>query len=92
MPGVPPGLAPLVAAAILVGVVRCRWTQAVGMLVVIAEPVRFFASGSASALNDLVPIGILAGTWIRLAGLVIAAAAGLAATHQCPRSTSAATR
>lgn len=90
MPIVPPGLVLLVAAAVLVGVIRQRWTLAVGLLVVIAEFAGFFASGSASGLTDLDPIGVFAGTWIRLIGLLVASAAGVVALRETRASTSTA--
>lgn len=90
MPVVPPGLVLLVVAAVLVGVVRRRWTLVVGLLLVVAEFAGFFASGSASGLADLGPIGVFAGTWIRLVGLIVAFAAGLIALHGTRASTATA--
>lgn len=80
MPVVPPGLVLLVVAAIVVATVHRRWATAFGALVGVAEITGFFASGSAAALTDAGAVGVLAGTWIRLIGTVLATLAGIWAT------------
>jgi len=82
MPIVPPGLVLLVVGAIIVATVRRRWALVVGLLVALAEIIGFFASGSAAALTDLTSVSVLAGTWIRLLGLVVAIVAGLLAARE----------
>jgi hypothetical protein len=90
MPVVPPGLVLLVVGAILVGTVRRRWALAVGLLVGLAEVMGFFASGSVAALTDLTSVSVLAGTWIRLLGLVVAVAAGVWAMREAVPAAAAA--
>jgi hypothetical protein len=90
MPVVPPGFVLLVLAAVLVGFVRRFWTIIVGLFVIVAELAGFFASGSASALTDANSVGVLAGTWIRLVGLLVALAASLFALRDARTTTSTA--
>jgi hypothetical protein len=80
MPVVPPGLVLLVVAAVLVAAVRGRWVTGFATLVALAEIAGFFVSGSAEGLLDFGSIGIFAGTWTRLIGVVVASVAGTMAT------------
>jgi hypothetical protein len=86
MPIVPPGLVLLVAAALLVVLVRRRWTPLVGALVALAEVIGIVATGSLAHLVDVSPAGVFVGTWIRTLGVVIALIAGVLATAANDRS------
>jgi hypothetical protein len=78
MPAVPPGLILLVVAAVLAATVRRRWTGVVAALIGVAELAGLFASGSGADLIDPSPVGLFAGTWVRLIGVTVAVAAGIA--------------
>jgi hypothetical protein len=79
MPIPPPGLIILLAAALIVAVVRRRWAAVVGALAGLSEVIGFFASGSAADLLHSGSLGVLAGTWIRLLGVLVALVAGVLA-------------
>ncbi|GAA1248358.1 hypothetical protein GCM10009609_09740 [Pseudonocardia aurantiaca] len=80
MPSVPPGLVLLVAAAALVAFSTRRWAPIVAVLVALSEILGYVLSGSTYGLFAVDSIGILIGTWVRGIGIVLAFAAGIAAT------------
>ncbi|HEU5156090.1 MAG TPA: hypothetical protein VFU43_03775 [Streptosporangiaceae bacterium] len=84
MPVVPPGLVLLVAAAVLVALVRRRWTPIAGVVVALAEIGGLLATGSLTDLADLSPAGVFLSTWLRSLGVLAAFVAGVVAvvTHQ----------
>ncbi len=88
MPSVPPGLVLLVAAAALVAFSTRRWAPIVAVLVALSEILGYVLSGSTYGLFAVDSIGILIGTWVRGIGIVVAFAAGIAATvvgyHRTP--------
>ncbi|WP_232665956.1 hypothetical protein [Pseudonocardia sp. TRM90224] len=82
MPIIPPGMVLLLAAALLVGSTRMRWAPVLGVVIALSEIAGFVLSGSFRALVDLDPVTIFGGTWVRLAGVVLATVAGVVATVQ----------
>lgn len=72
MPMVPPGFVILLVAAYLVAKGPWRWTPIAALVAALAEAGGFFGSGSAARLFELGQFGPLAGTWIRLVGIVLA--------------------
>jgi hypothetical protein len=81
MPTVPPGLIFLVVAAGLMAVKRWKWAAIAAILAAGAEIAGFFGSGNAARLTGLDQFGAFTGSWIRLAGIVVALIAGVAATR-----------
>ncbi|PRY02307.1 hypothetical protein [Allonocardiopsis opalescens] len=75
MPVVPPAVVLLVAAAALVAFGPWTWAPAVGALVVLAELAGFVATGAVSGLVETAQPGIMAGSWLRAAGIAVALAA-----------------
>ncbi len=86
MPVVPPGLVMLVVAAVFVAVAPWRWAPVVAIVAGLAEVAGFFASGSADGLFEIGSLGVLAGTWVRLAGILTAVVAGVLATRIARRT------
>ena len=80
MPVVPPGFVMLLIAAGLVAWGPWRWTPIAGIVAALAEAGGFFGSGSAANLFDLGEVGIFAGTWVRLVGIVLALVYSIVAT------------
>jgi hypothetical protein len=80
MPAVPPGLVFLVIAAALMANARWKWAGIAAILAGGAEIAGFFGSGNAARLVELDQFGAFAGSWIRLAGVVVAVVAGALAT------------
>ena len=79
MPVVPPGLVLLVVAAIAVANARGRWAPILGAVVGLAEIAGIFASGATGSLFEVGAPAVLAGSWIRLLGVVLATIAGVVA-------------
>ncbi len=77
----PPGIILLVAGALVVGLVRRRWAPAVGAFLGLFVTVGFLVSPT--GIPNFVGehgSGVAVGTWIQLAGVVTALAAGILAT------------
>ncbi|MET0133824.1 MAG: hypothetical protein ABW215_09545 [Kibdelosporangium sp.] len=81
MPVVPPGSVFLVVAAALLANRNRRWAPIVAILAGAAEIAGFFASGNASRLTMVAEPGAFAGSWVRLAGVVVAVVAGAVAAR-----------
>jgi hypothetical protein len=75
MPLVPPGAVLLLAAALLVGLVRGRWAGLAPLLVGLAEAAGILATGSLGTLTGGEPLQAI-GTAVRVLGVATAIVAG----------------
>jgi hypothetical protein len=82
VPTVPPGLIILLVAAALVAFGLWRWTPVVGIVVGLFFLVGFFASGSVGSLLAPSQLGVFVGAWAQFLAVIVAVAAGTAATIQ----------
>ncbi|HEY0454675.1 hypothetical protein [Actinophytocola sp.] len=78
MPAVPPGLVFVVVAAALM-LTKLRWAGFVAILAGLAEIAGFFGSGSATWLTKFDELGKMAGSWLRIVGVITAVVAGVLA-------------
>lgn len=83
MPVVPPGFVLLLLAAALMAFTRWRWTPFAAIAIAVFEAiplaVGIVGGDTAENLVDFAHLGVLAGTWVRLIGAVVALVAGLVA-------------
>jgi len=73
----PPGIIILLAGAIFVGLTSWPWAPAVGAVLGLFITVGFVASGGLPNLFGQDGTGVAIGTWIQMAGVLTALAAGL---------------
>jgi hypothetical protein len=84
MPPVPPGMVLMIVAAGLVAFTRGRWAPVLAAVIALAEVAGFTLSGGIAGLLATDALGVLAGSWIRAAGIVVALVAAVVATAQRP--------
>jgi hypothetical protein len=77
----PPGMIILLAGAIFVGLTSWPWAPAVGAFLGLFMTVGFVASGGPPSLFGQYRTGVAIGTWIQMAGVLTALAAGVIATR-----------
>jgi hypothetical protein len=77
----PPGIIILLAGAIFVGLTSWPWAPAVGAFLGMFITVGFVASGGPPSLFGQDGTGVAIGTWIQMAGVLTALAAGVIATR-----------
>jgi hypothetical protein len=77
----PPGIIILLAGAIFVGLTSWPWAPAVGAFLGLFITVGFVASGGPPSLLGQDGTGVAIGTWIQMAGVLTALAAGVIATR-----------
>ena len=77
----PPGIIILLAGAIFVGLASWPWAPAVGAVLGLFITVGFVASGGPANLFGQDGTGVAIGTWIQMAGVLTALAAGVIATR-----------
>jgi len=77
----PPGTIILLGGAIFVGLTSWPWAPAVGAVLGLFMTVGFVASGGPPNLFGQDGTGVAIGTWIQMAGVLTALAAGLIATR-----------
>jgi hypothetical protein len=77
----PPGMIILLAGAIFVGLTPWPWAPAVGAFLGLFMIVGFVASGGPPSLFGQDGTGVAIGSWIQMAGVLTALAAGVIATR-----------
>jgi hypothetical protein len=77
----PPGIIILLVGAIFVGLASWPWVPAVGAFLGLFITVGFVASGGPPNLFGQDGTGVATGTWIQMAGVLTALAAGVIATR-----------
>jgi len=85
-PPVPPGPIILAVAAIVVAVVRWRWIPILGLLAAAFLTVGMLVAGTDGRLTAVTEPGPFIGTWLQLAGQVVALVAGVVAVVVAART------